>query len=238
MSTTLTAAYVAGTDRALSQLGLKTANAAFEALSHHVDDLGLALMAAPYAASLLGHGLSKARNKKVRALGKSINKHMGTTSAFGKSHARELLGLSLVAPSINRLVTKGLGAGLRKLPKLPKFPKLGMQLEFNNQADADQHASRKETIGGVAGFAGNLAGSAVGTAAGTAMGGPAGGFAGEMAGGEIGEALTAKPAQLAYDVQHDIKQRSGARFNDTMGQLNQAAGMPAGRTPMNSTPGM
>jgi len=225
MTATNNAAYSAGAYDALDQLGFKTAGS-LSRLSHHIDDIGIGLMAAPFAASVLGHGLSRIRNKKVRSLGKSITKHMGVDSAFGKSHARELLGLMLVAPSINSLVGKGVGKGLGKLPKFPKF---GMQLNFNNPQEAAQHAGRRDTVGGVAGFAGGMVGGHLGGLAGTAVGGPIGAVAGGLAGSVAGEQLAAKPAQLAYDVQHDVKQRTGAQFNQTVGQLNQAAGLPAGR---------
>lgn len=106
--------------------------------------------------------------------------------------------------------------------------KLGMKLTFNSPQEAAAHAKTRGTIGDVTGFAGSIGGGIAGGAAGTAMGGPAGGLAGGLAGGYAGEKLLSMPATTAYDAAHDVKQRTGATYNKTMGQLNAAAGVPTG----------
>jgi hypothetical protein len=227
MSITLHSAYGGGSTAALAALGLTKTALSLSAIERHVDDLGIGLMAAPYAAELVGSGLSHSQNKKMKSFGHKIKKSIGMNSAFGRSHARELLGLALVAPSINKLVSKGVHKSFKKLPKF-KFPKLGMQLDFDTPQQQAQHQATRNTIGDVAGFGGSIVGGIAGGAAGSAAGGPAGGIAGNLAGGYLGQNLAAKPVQLAYDIKHDVQQRTGARYNQTMGQLNQAAGLPAG----------
>lgn len=221
---TLSAAYAAGSDAALVTTGLRKTALSLHSLEDHVDDVGIALLAAPYAASLTGHGLSKFHNKKVKAFGNKLRKGLGVESNSPASHARELLGLALVAPSL----TKGVARGLSKF-----MPKMGMakeaiELAFNSPEEKAMHETRRNMVGTVAGVGGNLVGGHLGGLAGTAAGGPLGSVAGSLAGGYLGEQALAKPAQLAYDVQHDVRQRTGAGYNNAMGQLNTAAGLPAG----------
>jgi len=106
--------------------------------------------------------------------------------------------------------------------------KMGMQLTFNSPQEAAAHAKTRETIGDVTGFAGSLAGGLAGGAVGTAAGGPAGSLAGGLAGGYAGEKMLSMPATTAYDTAHDVKQRTGAQYNKTVGQLNAASGVPTG----------
>lgn len=105
--------------------------------------------------------------------------------------------------------------------------KLGMQLTFNSPQEAAAHAKTRGTIGDVTGFAGNVAGGLVGGAVGTAGGLP-GIAAGSLAGGYAGEKLLSAPATTLYDTVHDVKQRTGAQYNKTVGQLNAASGVPTG----------
>ncbi len=216
-----------GTTAALADLGLDKYALSLASLENHIDDIGITLLAAPYAGALLGNRASKSHNKKMRHFGHKITKLMGVNSSFGQSHARELLGLALVTPTINKFLAHAVDGGITKLPKF-KLSKLGMQLNFDNPQQAAQHAQTRGTVGAVAGFGGSIAGGVAGGALGSAMGGPAGGIAGNVAGGYLGEQMTAKPAQLAYDVQHDVRQRTNAGYNNTMGQLNNAAGLPTG----------
>lgn len=101
-----------------------------------------------------------------------------------------------------------------------------MKLTFNSPQEAAAHAKTRGTIGDVTGFAGNIAGGLAGGAAGTAVGGPAGSLAGGLAGGYLGEKMLSAPATTLYDTAHDVKQRTGAQYNKTVGQLNAAAGIP------------
>jgi len=106
--------------------------------------------------------------------------------------------------------------------------KLGMKLTFNSPQEAAEHAKTRETVGDVTGFAGNIAGGLAGGAVGTAVGGPAGGLAGGLAAGYAGEKMLSAPATTLYDTAHDVKQRTGAQYNKTVGQLNAASGVPTG----------
>jgi uncharacterized protein YcfJ len=106
--------------------------------------------------------------------------------------------------------------------------KLGMQLTFNSPQEAAAHAKTRGTIGDVTGFAGNIAGGIAGGVVGSAAGGPAGSLAGGLAGGYAGQEMLSAPATTAYDAAHDVKQRTGATYNKTMGQLNAASGVPTG----------
>jgi len=114
--------------------------------------------------------------------------------------------------------------------------KLGMDLEFDTPEQLQQYNQAHTTIknigGTVGSIGGGLAGGAVGTAAGTAAGGPVGGFAGGLAGGEvggrIGEKVVGGTAGLYHDIYHDVNQRTAKGYNNTVGELNRAAGMPMG----------
>lgn len=112
-------------------------------------------------------------------------------------------------------------------PKLhAKRNKLGMDLTFNSPQEAAQHAKTRETIGDVSGFAGNMVGGTAGGIAGAGMGGLPGSVAGGIAGGLIGEKAVSFPATTAYDTLHDVKQRTQGTYNNTVGGLNAASGIP------------
>lgn len=76
-------------------------------ISDRIDDAGIGLLAAPYAASAVGHGLAKSKNPKLRAAGAALERGLGTESRFGKSHGRELAGLTMVAPGVTHTMAKG-----------------------------------------------------------------------------------------------------------------------------------
>lgn len=77
-------------------------------ISDRIDDAGIGLLAAPYAASAVGHGLAKSKNPKLRAAGAALERGLGTESRFGKSHGRELAGLAMVAPGVTHTMAKGI----------------------------------------------------------------------------------------------------------------------------------
>lgn len=83
-------------------------------ISDRIDDAGLAVLAAPYAASAAGHRLSKARNPKIRAAGLALEKGLGTDSKFGKSHGREIAGLAMVAPGVTHRAAKAIDDRTKK----------------------------------------------------------------------------------------------------------------------------
>ena len=83
-------------------------------ISDRIDDVGIGLLAAPYAASLAGHGLAKSKNPKLRAAGAALERGLGTESRFGKSHGRELAGLAMVAPGVTHTMAKGINKVLPK----------------------------------------------------------------------------------------------------------------------------
>lgn len=82
-------------------------------LSDRIDDTGIGVLAAPYAADVASKGLLRVagQNPKARAAAMALKHGLGTESSFGKSHARELAGLALVAPA----VTKGVAKGVEKM---------------------------------------------------------------------------------------------------------------------------
>jgi hypothetical protein len=86
-------------------------------ISDRLDDVGIGLLAAPYAASMAGHGLAKAKNPKLRAAGHVLERALGTESKFGKSHGRELAGLALVAPGVTHTLAKGVDKALPEKKK-------------------------------------------------------------------------------------------------------------------------
>lgn len=97
----------------VADTGIKVADR-LERLADHVDDAGIGILAAPYAASAIGEGLERFKNPKAKALGKVISAGMGVKSRFGESHARELAGLALVAPGVTNRVA---GVVDRTVPK-------------------------------------------------------------------------------------------------------------------------
>ena len=133
---------------------------------------------------------------------------------------------------MTRVYTEGARAALRILgveKTASILRKVSMQLEFNSAAERAQHEKMRGVAGGVTGFVGGLAGNVAGGVAGTAAGGPVGSMAGSMAGEHIGEKLFSAPVTTAIDASHDIKQRGAKRYNQTMGALNAAAGLPPRR---------
>lgn len=108
-----------------TELGItKTAESRkIEAIANHVDDVGIGLLAAPYAASAIGEGLEHVSNPRAKAVGEAISRFAGVNSGFGKSHIREIAGLGLVAPGITHRVAKGIHAGQEKLAL--SMPSLG-----------------------------------------------------------------------------------------------------------------
>ncbi len=86
-------------------------------ISDRLDDVGIGLLAAPYAASMAGHCLAKAKNPKLRAAGHVLERALGTESKFGKSHGRELAGLALVAPGVTHTLAKGVDKALPEKKK-------------------------------------------------------------------------------------------------------------------------
>lgn len=83
-------------------------------IAERVDDIGIGILAAPYAADLVGHGLEKFKSPALRVAGKTLSKTLGNKSSFGKSHARELVGLGLVAPGVTHSVAKGIDKATAK----------------------------------------------------------------------------------------------------------------------------
>jgi hypothetical protein len=98
--------YRIGVRDALYSCGIDDIKTASEAESksqkteRYLDDLGIALMASPYAAELVGGGLQALPFSGAQGLGRGIRRTLGKESPFGHSSARELAGLALVAPSI------------------------------------------------------------------------------------------------------------------------------------------
>ncbi len=90
-------------------------------LADRIDDAGIGLLAAPYAADAVSKGLQRSSNAKLRAAGNVIHAAAGTESRFGKSHGRELTGLALVAPG----VTHSLEHGIHKVTGKPKVAFVG-----------------------------------------------------------------------------------------------------------------
>jgi hypothetical protein len=82
--------------------------AALDNIEHHLDDAGIALMAAPYAAELLGGGLEAIPYAPVRMAGTTLKGVLGKESPFGHSTARELAGLALVAPSVTNAIARAI----------------------------------------------------------------------------------------------------------------------------------
>lgn len=96
-------------------------------ISDRIDDAGLAVLAAPYAASAAGHRLSKAKNPKLRAAGLALERGMGTDSKFGKSHGREIAGLAMVAPGVTHTIAKRVDKAVPAKTASAEIEKLAMQ---------------------------------------------------------------------------------------------------------------
>ena len=117
---------------------------------------------------------------------------------------------------------------LKQLGKQAALAKLGMQLTFDTPQEAQQHYSRRGTVGKVTGFAGDIGGGLLGGAAGGAVGGLPGGIAGSVAGGVAGEKLLGGGATTMFDVMHDLPQKARHTMEDTRAKLDTAAGLPSG----------
>lgn len=83
-------------------------------IADRVDDAGIGVLAAPYAADALSHLALHVggTNPKVRAAAMALKHGLGNQSAFGKSHVRELAGLALVAPGVTHRIAKGINKTL------------------------------------------------------------------------------------------------------------------------------
>jgi hypothetical protein len=74
-------------------------------IADRVDDVGIGMLAAPYAASSVGSAMAKAPGR-IGAAGKVL--HGFAENKMRSSHALELGGLALVAPGITHRVAKGI----------------------------------------------------------------------------------------------------------------------------------
>lgn len=91
-------------------------------LSDRIDDVGIGILAAPYAADVVSKALMRGgKNQKVRAAATAIKATMGSKSRFGKSHGRELTGLALVAPGVTHGLAHGVENMKSKTAKLEAF---------------------------------------------------------------------------------------------------------------------
>ena len=141
-------------------------------ISDRIDDVGIGLLAAPYAASLAGHGLAKSKNPKLRAAGAALERGLGTESRFGKSHGRELAGLAMVAPGVTHTMAKGIN---KVLPK------------EKGAADDSKRHPHQMAIGGAIG--GGIGGALGGHKFQGPRGGVVGAGLGVLGGGLLGHAL-------------------------------------------------
>jgi len=130
-----------------------------------VDDAGIGLLAAPYAASVVGKAMEKHGPAKVRAAGVALQKGFGTGSNFDHSNARELGGLALVAPGISHRVAAGIdklrGEKRAALEELAR----GVYSDFDFLTAEEQAVKLSgllslagKAVGGAAGFAKGLTG--------------------------------------------------------------------------------
>jgi len=92
----------------------KSASERVHRLADRIDDVGIGVLAAPYAADVVSHGMEKARNPKIRAAAGALRAAVGTESRFGKSHGRELAGLAMVAPGVTHSLARGVDKALPK----------------------------------------------------------------------------------------------------------------------------
>lgn len=79
-------------------------------IADRIDDVGIGLLAAPYAADAGSRLLMRAggRNAKVRAAATALKAGFGSKSHFGHSAPRELAGLAMVAPGVTHTIAKGI----------------------------------------------------------------------------------------------------------------------------------
>lgn len=130
-----------------------------------VDDAGIGLLAAPYAASAIGGAMAKHGPARVRAAGAALKRVAGTGSHFDHSNARELTGLALVAPGISHRVAGGIDklrgekrAALEELARgvYPDFDCLTAEEQAEKCAGLLGLAGK--AVSGAAGFAKGLTG--------------------------------------------------------------------------------
>jgi hypothetical protein len=79
-------------------------------IADRIDDVGIGLLAAPYAADAGSRLLMRVggRNAKVRAAATALKAGFGSKSHFGHSAPRELAGLAMVAPGVTHTIAKGI----------------------------------------------------------------------------------------------------------------------------------
>jgi hypothetical protein len=94
--------------------------------------------------------------------------------------------------------------------------KLGMDLQFGSQEEAQKHM-RNRALGGATG-------GVVGAGLGGMLAGKRFGLPGAIAGGVAGSLLGGAPGKLLADVAHDIPQRTGAMYDKSMHQMGAAGG--------------
>lgn len=121
--------------------------------------------------------------------------------------------------SIHTIYAAGVSAALTKL---------GMNLEFDTPEQQQLHERRRRMAGTITGTAGSVLGGIGGGIVGTAAGGPVGSLAGAAAGSVLGEKLMSAPVTTAMDAYYDARHRGAKQYNQTMGRLQRAAGLPTG----------
>jgi hypothetical protein len=121
---------------------MKTAGDRVSRIADRIDDVGIATLAAPYAASAVGHGLARAKNPKLKALGAAVEKGLGAESSFGKSHGREIAGLAMVAPGVTHTLAKGVDKVTKKAngDMLQYFADHPEKLKEKQERDRKKHA--------------------------------------------------------------------------------------------------
>lgn len=79
-------------------------------IADRIDDVGIGLLAAPYAADAGSRLMMRVggRNAKVRAAATALKAGFGSKSHFGHSAPRELAGLAMVAPGVTHTIAKGI----------------------------------------------------------------------------------------------------------------------------------
>jgi hypothetical protein len=105
--------------------------------------------------------------------------------------------------------------------------KLGMPLTFDNPAEAQEHARRRQAVGQATGALGNIAGGIAGARYGGRFGIP-GMLASTVAGSLLGRKAVQIPAVSMYDAAHSVPQTAKSQYRSTMSRMNTSAGMPAG----------
>ena len=94
--------------------------------------------------------------------------------------------------------------------------KLGLDLRFDTQQQADKHVKRRNHAAAVGSIGGAMLGGAIGGKMKGVGGLAAGSLIGGLAGGGMGH--------TAADVAHDVPYRTKAQYHDSMGRLGAAGG--------------